>query len=202
MEATDAAAVAAGHQHDPLFLQQLLGEAGASTPAPAISAVSVSALLLPASPDFLRFQGRLAIAPASSSSSSSLSSSREVRCVQASMCDCKIEPPRSKTFTHTHEEQPPRPLLALPLALSCGAPGGPVLLESLRGDTAFQRLWAATVTTGHEERCVRVYVCLLVVRGVRTIATSAAHLQFLQLPHSTGSRNRAAAGTWPPSPPS
>lgn len=42
--------------------------------------------------------------------------------------------------------------LALPLALRCGAPGGPVLLDSLKGDARFRRLWAAVVSPGHQDR--------------------------------------------------
>jgi hypothetical protein len=66
------------------FLQRLLlsGSTSANAHAHAnISAVSVSVLLLPASPDFLRFQGRLRIEATGLASTSSSSSHKEQVCV-------------------------------------------------------------------------------------------------------------------------
>lgn len=93
-EATAAAATVPAHdahQDQPLppppLLQLLLGETTTTTTAATSSgsAVAVSVLLLPASPDFMRFQGRLRIeAGAGPSAAAGASSRRQVRaCVRS-----------------------------------------------------------------------------------------------------------------------
>lgn len=121
----------------PLLRRLLLGHGHG--PSIGGTVVTASVLLLPASPDFMRFQGRVLLRGGS-----------QVRAVCAYVCSGRYieatDPP--------HHLHPTIQSLALPLALRCGAPGGPVLLDSLRGDGGFQRLWAAAVTPGHQARCV------------------------------------------------